>query len=93
MTPAACTSFDFWQKSLGKSWRKIHLLSVPAFLLTSFHAILIGSHYLGSLKSTGTNKLAVVLLGIITLIVLLVRWRGFWSILNLEKFYVSPSKS
>lgn len=73
MTPAALTSFDFLQKSLGKLWRRIHLLSVPALLLATIHAILIGSHYLGTVQTTWENKLASVLLGIVTLGVLVVR--------------------
>jgi uncharacterized protein len=71
ITPAALTSWDSLQKSWGKRWRQIHLLSVPALLLSVIHAILIGSHYLGS---TSGNKLAIVLLGIATLGVLLLRW-------------------
>jgi len=30
MTPAALTSFDRFQSYLGKRWRQIHLLGVPA---------------------------------------------------------------
>lgn len=90
MSPAAFTSFDIMQKYLGKTWRKIHLLSIPALILITIHAILIGSHYLGAIKLTWTNKLAAVLVVIITLIVLLVRSPYFWSILKLEKFYISP---
>jgi sulfite exporter TauE/SafE len=86
MTPAAVTSFDSLQKSLGKRWRQIHLLAIPALLLSSIHTVMIGSHYLG-------NKLTTILLGIITVGVLLVRTKFFWSILFLEKFYVPPSKS
>lgn len=93
MTPAAFTSFDQMQKYLGKYWRQIHLLSVPALLLSTIHAVLIGSHYLGSLRLTWENKLAAVLLGIITLGVLLVRWHCFWSKLSIEKLYVPPNKS
>ncbi|MBD2499755.1 urease accessory protein UreH domain-containing protein [Anabaena azotica] len=92
MTPAAFTSWESLQKSLGKHWRKIHLLSVPALLLSAIHTVLIGSHYLGSIPSWG-NKLATVLLGIVTLGVLLVRTKFFWSKLALEKFYVPPNKS
>ena len=93
MTPAAFTSLESLQKSLGKRWRQIHLLSVPAMLLSAIHAVLIGSHYLGSLQSTWGNKLAAVLMGIVTLGVLLVRSRLFWSKLALEKLYVPPTKS
>ncbi|MBH8573527.1 sulfite exporter TauE/SafE family protein [Nostocaceae cyanobacterium CENA369] len=93
MTPAAFTSLESLQKSLGKRWRQIHLLSVPALLLSAIHAVLIGSHYLGSLQLTWGNKLAAVLMGIVTLGVLLVRSRWFWSKLTLEKLYVPPTKS
>ncbi len=86
MTPAALTSFDSLQKSLGKRWRQIHLLSLPALLLSTIHTVMIGSHYLD-------NKFTTILLGIITLSVLLVRTKFFWSILSLEKFYVPLSKS
>ncbi|MBW4683510.1 MAG: sulfite exporter TauE/SafE family protein [Komarekiella atlantica HA4396-MV6] len=90
MTPPAFTSVESLQKSLGKRWRQIHLLGVPALLLSAIHAVLIGSHYLGSLQSNWGNKLAAVLMGIVTLGVLLVRSRLFWSKLTLEKFYVPP---
>ncbi|MBF2008274.1 sulfite exporter TauE/SafE family protein [Chlorogloeopsis fritschii PCC 9212] len=93
MTPAALTSFDSLQKILGKRWRQIHLLSIPALVLATIHTIMIGSHYLGSLRLTDFNKLASVLLVIITLGVLIVRNRFFWSMLSLEKFYVPLSKS
>ncbi|WP_414529258.1 sulfite exporter TauE/SafE family protein [Nodularia chucula] len=93
ITPAALTSFESLQKYLGKLWRYIHLLSVPALLLTAIHAVLIGSHYFGSLQLTWGNQLAVFLLGIVTIGVLVVRSRWFWSKLNIEKFYVPPIKS
>jgi DMSO/TMAO reductase YedYZ heme-binding membrane subunit len=93
MIPAACTSFDFLQKSLGKLWRQIHLLSVPALLLTVIHVVLIGSHYLGALRLTWGNRLATLLLVIITLGVLLLRSRFLWSILNIEKYYIPPKKT
>lgn len=87
MTPAALTSFDHIQRYLGKRWRQIHLLSVPALILSTVHAALIGSHYLGSLEWTWTNKLWTLLLGVVTLGVILVRSPQFWSILSLQKFY------
>ncbi len=93
MIPAACTSFDFFQKNLGQRWRQIHLLGVPALILTVIHAIIIGSHYLGSLQLSWGNQFAALLLAFITLMVLLVRNRYFWSMLSLEKFYVPPKKS
>ncbi|MEG3857655.1 urease accessory protein UreH domain-containing protein [Microcoleus sp. herbarium12] len=92
MIPAAVTSVDRLQNYLGKRWRQIHLLTVPAFLLCALHAILIGSHYLGGFEWTAVNQWRALLLGIIALSVLFVRSRLFWSILSLEKFYVSPVK-
>ncbi|MDZ8187557.1 MAG: sulfite exporter TauE/SafE family protein [Nostoc sp. ChiSLP02] len=92
MSPAALTSWESLQKSWGKLWRQIHLLGVPALLLSAVHAVSIGSHYLGSIESTWGNKLAAVLMGIITVGVLLVRSRFFWSKLAVEKFYVPPTK-
>ena len=89
MTPAALTSFDSLQKSLGKSWRIIHLLSIPALILGSIHAIIIGSNYLGSVQSTWISKLAPFILGILVVGVLLIRTHIFWSALGLQKFYVS----
>ncbi len=76
MTPAALTSFDSLQKSLGKRWRQIHLLSLPALVFSSIHTVLIGSHYLGSLQLTWGNKLATAFIGIVTLGVLLLRLRN-----------------
>ncbi|MDM3854356.1 MAG: sulfite exporter TauE/SafE family protein [Aphanizomenon gracile PMC649.10] len=93
MLPAVCTSFDFLQKSLGKRWRQIHLLSVPALLLSAIHTVMIGSHYLGAFRLGWQNQLAAVFLGIIIFGVLLVRSRCFWLYLHLEKFYVPPNKS
>ncbi len=93
MTPAALTSFDRLQKSLGRRWRQIHLLGVPALILCVIHTMLIGSHYFGGLQWTLANQLRAVLLGVMTLGVLLVRWRFCWSLLSLEKFYGSPTQS
>jgi sulfite exporter TauE/SafE len=92
VTPAALTSFDSLQRILGKRWRQIHLLSVPALILASIHAIVIGSHYLGALQLTDANKLASVVLAIITAGVLALRRRFFWSLLSLGKIYVPPDR-
>lgn len=93
MTPAAVTSFDRIQSYLGKRWRQIHLLGVPAVILTAIHAALLGSHYLGAGEENSSNQLWTVLLGIAVLAVLLVRSPLFWSILSLEKYYVPSTKS
>jgi len=74
MTPAALTSFDRLQKSLGQRWRQIHLLSVPALILCAIHTVLIGSHYFGGLQWTWGNQLRALLLGVMTLGVLVLRY-------------------
>lgn len=76
LVPAAFTSFDWMQHYLGKRWRAIHLLSVPALLLATIHIILIGPHYLGSIESTWINQLMVTLLGLTILGVLILRWQN-----------------
>jgi hypothetical protein len=91
MTPAALTSFDRLQKSLGKRWRQIHLLGVPALLLAAVHTVLIGSHYLGQLEWTWHNQVRSAIAGILVIGVLLLRWRWLWSIFSLEKFYSPPN--
>jgi uncharacterized protein len=91
MTPAAITSCDRAQKFLGTRWRQIHLLGIPATILSVVHAVLIGSHYLGSVSQT--NLVYAVLLGVATGGVLLVRSRWFWSIFHIEKYYVAARKS
>jgi len=79
MTPAALTSFDRFQSYLGKRWRQIHLLGVPALLLSGIHTVLIGSHYLGELEWTWENQLRALIVGGMIL-VLLARARLFWSL-------------
>ena len=92
MLPAAVTSVDRIQNYLGKLWRMLHLLSVPAFLLCAVHAALIGSHYLGGFEWKLHNQLLTAVLAVVAVLVMFVRSRLFWSILSLEKFYVSPVK-
>jgi len=76
LVPLAFTSFDRMQRYLGKRWRTIHLLSVPALLLATIHIILIGPHYLGSIEATWINQLMVTLLGLMILGVLILRWQN-----------------
>ncbi|MEG5000732.1 urease accessory protein UreH domain-containing protein [Microcoleus sp. B4-D4] len=92
MVPAAVTSVDRLQHYLGQLWRRIHLLTVPAFLLSAIHAALIGSHYLGGFEWKLHNQLLTAVLAVVAVLVLCVRSRLFWSILSLEKFYVAPVK-
>ncbi|MGA1355169.1 MAG: sulfite exporter TauE/SafE family protein [Prochlorothrix sp.] len=77
MTPAALTSFDQAQQRLGANWRRIHLLGLPAFLLAAVHALFLGSHYLGQLRVTGGNAIAIAALGLLVLAVLLLRSAWF----------------
>ncbi len=90
MLPAALTSFDWMVKRLGKSWRVIHLLAVPAFVLTIAHTLLIGSSYLGGLEWTLAQKLMSALLVAIAIVTLLIRTRWVWARLGMETFYSPP---
>jgi uncharacterized protein len=92
MVPAAVTSVSRIQNFLGKLWRRLHLLSVPAFLLCAVHAALIGSHYLGGFEWKLHNQLLTAVLAVVAVLVMFVRSRLFWSVLSLENFYVSPVK-
>lgn len=74
LTPAACTSFDKMQQFLGRYWRMLHLLSVPALVLATMHTVLLGSHYLGELGGGLPNQILALALSLLTLAVLLVRW-------------------
>ena len=71
MTPAAFTSFNTLQNRLGKYWRFLHLLTVPALILATIHTIFIGSHYWGSLQVTFQQQIQggilVFLVGIVLL--------------------------
>jgi hypothetical protein len=89
MLPAACTSFDGMVKVLGSWWRRIHLLTIPALILGVLHALLLGSYYLGEWSVSWQQGFAVVALSSLTLSVLLIRLRWFWSLLSLERLYVS----
>lgn len=93
MAPAAFTSFDRLQKALGKNWRLIHLLSVPALVVATVHTVLIGSHYLGELAWNWDNLSRSAIAFLITALVLLIRFSWVWSLLSLQKFYVAPNNS
>ena len=82
--PAAITSSGFCQQKLGNKWRQIHLLTVPALILAVLHIILIGSHYMGTFEIETVNYART--LGLITAgsLILLIRRKFFWFILNLN---------
>jgi DMSO/TMAO reductase YedYZ heme-binding membrane subunit len=92
MIPLAATSFNQAQKILGDRWRRLHLLSVPIFVLAVAHTLLLGSSYLGSFDRSTSHWLGAIALVSIAVLALLTRWRGFWSLLSLGKFY-APFKS
>lgn len=92
MVPLALTSFNWAQARLGHQWRRLHLLSLPVFVLAVTHTLLLGSSYLGGFERSTRHWLAAVTLGGLALLALLLRWRRFWSLLSLEKYY-APAKS
>ena len=76
MAPAALTSSDWMMSKLGKAWRYVHLLSVPALILAAVHTIAIGSNYLGAMAWAPKNWILTILCGAITVGTLLIRvWR------------------
>jgi DMSO/TMAO reductase YedYZ heme-binding membrane subunit len=76
MTPAALTSSDWMIAKLGRTWRYLHLLSVPALVFASIHTIAIGANYLGAVEWTPKNWILTILCAAMTLGTLLIRgWR------------------
>lgn len=86
MTPAAVTSFQFFQKKLGKQWRQIHLLTVPALALAVLHTVLVGPHYMSTVNISSVDYLRTIGVIIAGLLVFLMRRKIFWSSLNLGSF-------
>jgi sulfite exporter TauE/SafE len=89
MMPLAMTSFDQAQRFLGYQWRRLHLLSLPIFVLVVAHTLLLGSSFLGGFERSLQNWLAAIALVTLALLALLLRWRRFWSLLSLEKYYAT----
>lgn len=92
LTPPALTSFNTMKRLLGRRWRLLHLLSIPAFLLAVLHIILLGPNFLGAIEWSWMNWAMTGILGAIALGVLLIRQSWFWTLLSLEKFYGFPAK-
>lgn len=92
MVPLALTSTNLAQKRLGKAWRSLHLLSIPAIVLAGLHGIVAGSTYLGSLQFQGRPLLYSLLLSGAVGLVLAARSPWFWRLLSLERWY-APAKS
>lgn len=82
MTPAAITSFQFFQRKLGKKWRQIHLLTVPSLALAVLHTVMVGPHYMATFNMDTIDYLRVF--GVVTggILVLLMRKKNFWSMLD-----------
>jgi len=91
MVPLTLTSTDAAQRRLGKGWRSLHLLSIPAILLGGLHCILAGSSYLGSLTFQGRPLINSALLGGGLMLILAVRSPLTWKILGLKSWY-TPAK-
>jgi uncharacterized protein len=77
LVPAALTSFDRAQSSLGNTWRQLHLwTAVPALLLVVGHMVLLGSHYLGQIPLGWRNYGAIGLVSLAMLALVGLRWLG-----------------
>lgn len=85
MTPAAITSFQFFQRQLGKTWQQIHRLTIPALALAILHTILAGSSYMGlyQIESIDYVKSLGIIIG--GFLVLLIRHKSFKSLLGWNK--------
>jgi len=92
LLPLTLTSMDVMQRWLGDRWRLLHLLSIPAFLLATLHAILLGSDFLGAIETTEWNLLAAGCLGVIAIAIVAIRQPWFWTMFSLEKWYVPSLK-
>ncbi len=90
LVPLASTSFDGAMRSLGTGWRRLHLLSVPAWILAGGHALLVGSHYLGSGLAAGQATRQAILLAAAIAGVLLARSRWVWQGLGVGHRYQPP---
>ncbi|MEN9565177.1 MAG: hypothetical protein RLZZ69_373, partial [Cyanobacteriota bacterium] len=89
MTPAAATSFKYFQRKLGvKKWRKIHLWTVPALALGVLHTVLIGPHYMSEMSESKMQILDYIrtyAMLIVGLLVFAMRREFFWSFLGWNK--------
>jgi sulfite exporter TauE/SafE len=93
MVPLTLTSTDPAQRRLGKAWRSLHLLSIPALFLGGLHAIVAGSSYLGSLQLQGRPLVHSGLLTGCLLLVMALRSPDCWRLFNLKRWYAPAAKS
>lgn len=92
MVPLTLTSTQWAQHALGRVWRSLHLLSIPALLLCGVHATLAGSSYLGNLQWQGRPLIHSVMLGTVLMLVLALRSPLLWQCLGLKRWY-TPAKA
>lgn len=93
MVPLTLTSTDPAQRWLGRHWRSLHLLSIPAIILGCLHCTLAGSTYLGSLQWQGWPLVHTLALGSSLVLILAVRSPHVWRCLGVEKWYVPSQRS
>ena len=91
MLPLAITSTNAAQRHLGKAWRSLHLLSLPALILGGLHTIVTGSTYLGSLQWQGRPLVYSGFVGAMVLLVLAVRSPSVWQWCGARKWYTPNS--
>ena len=91
MTPAAVTSFQFFQKKLGKKWRQIHLLTVPSLALAVLHTVLVGPHYMATPSLTALDYIRIFGAIVGGILVLLMRKKAFWTTLKLDRSVKKPT--
>ena len=90
ITPAALTSFDRAQKWLGRYWRSLHLLSLPALLLATLHSLLLGNAYLGNFQPDWQHYLATAALITPCLLVILCRQLGLQWLIPQSRDHSQP---
>lgn len=93
MVPLALTSTNWAQRWLAAGWRRLHLLSIPAFLLAIAHCLLAGSRFLGQIPPTSTQWGLTLGLVLLSGLALGVRYRQVWALFSMEKYYASPKRS
>jgi DMSO/TMAO reductase YedYZ heme-binding membrane subunit len=91
MLPAGVTSFDWAQRSLGRWWRYLHLLAVPAFGCSAMHIVLSGSNFWGGLSDQPLPTVLSLAVLILCAVGLLLRWRRVWLWFGLEQYYGKAS--
>ena len=91
MLPAGVTSSDWAQRSLGRWWRYLHLLAVPALGCSAMHIVLSGSNFWGGLSDQPLPTVLSLAVLILCAVGLLLRWRRVWLWFGLEQYYGKAS--